>query len=81
MMNLKEMIKGKVHFVFYRDGNLHYETENGIVFPVPISDIGTATFHAEDKAILFMRYMRKFIAACEAEHEAVTGVSHAGYQS
>ena len=30
-------------------------------FPVPISDIGTATFLAEDKALLFMRYIRKHL--------------------
>jgi hypothetical protein len=72
MMNLKEMIQGKVRFRFYRDANLYYETENGILFPVPVADIGTATFLAEDKAILFMRYIRQFIAACEkakADHD------------
>jgi len=28
---------------------------------VPIADAGTATFLAEDRAILFMRYIRKHI--------------------
>lgn len=59
--DLKEMIKGKVKFEFYRDRTLYYKTENGITFPVPTEDCGTATFLAEDKAILFMRYMRRFI--------------------
>ena len=59
-MSLIEMIKNKkVKFVHYRDGNLIYEIEGGIKFPVPISDTGTATFCAEDKAILFMRYIRR----------------------
>ena len=49
----------KVQFVHYRDGDLYYKTEFGELFAVPISDVGNATFLAEDKAILFMRYMRK----------------------
>ena len=28
-------------------------------FPVDLSEIGDATFYAEDKAMLFMRYIRK----------------------
>lgn len=37
----------------------------GPEFPVPISDIGNATFLAFDKAILFMRYIRKHLAMLE----------------
>jgi hypothetical protein len=29
-------------------------------FPVPISDCGDGQFNAEDKAIYFMRYIRKY---------------------
>jgi hypothetical protein len=60
---LKEMVKDnqKVRFRFYRDGQLWYATECGFEFPVPISDAGTATFLAEDKAILFMRYIRRHL--------------------
>jgi len=49
----------QVRFSFYRDRQLWYETECGFRFPVPIEDAGTATFLAEDRAILFMRYIRK----------------------
>ena len=61
MRTLKEMIVNnqQVHFSFYRDRQLWYETECGFRFPVPIEDAGTATFLAEDRAILFMRYIRK----------------------
>lgn len=61
--NVKEMVKDnkKVTFKFYRAGNLYYTTECGFVFPVPISDIGEATFLVEDKALLFMRYIRKAV--------------------
>jgi hypothetical protein len=61
MNNLKDMVKTgkKVHFQYYKSGELHYKTECGFQFPVPISDTGDATFLVEDKAILFMRYIRK----------------------
>lgn len=69
-MALLEVVKGKkVHFTFYRDGQLWYETEDGFEFPVPINDIGNATFLAEDKAILFMRYIRKHLAMLERARE------------
>jgi len=67
MRTLKEMIVNdqKVRFSFYRDGNLWYETECGFRFPVPIAEAGTATFAAEDRVILFMRYIRKQLAVVE----------------
>ncbi len=54
-----------VRFVFYRKGELHYETEFGEEFAVPIDDCGDAAFNAEDKALFFMRYMRKWNKAIE----------------
>ncbi len=64
-MDIKTMIGGekKVHFVFYRKGNLWYETDNGFRFPVPVTDAGDGTFLMEDKAMLFMRYIRKQLDA------------------
>lgn len=54
------MVKDKmVRFVCYRDGELNYKTEDGFEFSVPISDAGTGQFNAEDKAIFFMRWIRK----------------------
>jgi len=60
---IKEMVENrqKVTFRFYRDGQLWYATECGFEFPVPTSEAGTATFFAEDRAILFMRYIRKHL--------------------
>jgi len=60
----------KVRFSFYRDGNLWYETECGFRFPVPISEAGTATFEAEDRAMLFMRYIRKHMATVDEARRA-----------
>lgn len=63
-MNIKDMVKDKkkVKFTHYAHKELWYETECGFAFPVPIEDCGDATFLAEDKAMLFMRYIRKHIA-------------------
>jgi hypothetical protein len=60
MSKLKDMVKDKVvRFKFYRAGELWYTTECGFEFPVPISDTGDGVFLVEDRAILFMRYIRK----------------------
>lgn len=68
--SLKDMVKDnkKVNFKFYRDGNLVYETDCGLEFPVPVEDIGNATFMAQDKAILFMRYIRKHLKTLEEKN-------------
>lgn len=67
-MNLKSFVQNNntVRFDFYRAGNLYYivkDTDGGnsFRFPVPTSDVGDASFLSEDKAILFMRYIRKSI--------------------
>jgi len=58
---LKEMVNNhqKVRFRYYRDKELWYSTECGFEFPVPIDDTGTGIFLAEDRAILFMRWIRR----------------------
>ncbi len=67
MRTLKEMVNNnqKVRFAFYRDGTLWYATECGFQFPVPTTEAGTATFLAEDTALLFMRYIRRHLATLE----------------
>ena len=76
---LKELIRHRVVFAKYHDGQLWYEVvtpeaagyqDRLFLFPVPISDIGNATFLAEDKGILFMRYIRKHLdTLTEAQKE------------
>lgn len=70
---LKKMVKQDryAHFQRYFDGQLWYvildqsKAEDGPqvgpAFPVPISDIGNATFGAVEKSILMMRYIRKHL--------------------
>lgn len=71
MSSIKDMVKDEktVSFEYYRSGNLWYKTECGFIFPVPISDIGDATFRNEDKAILFIRYIRKYRQDIQRENK------------
>lgn len=63
MSKILNMVKeGKVvRFKYYREQTLYYETECGFEFPVPLHDSGTAIFKNEDKALLFMRWIRKHL--------------------
>ena len=68
MRSLREMVSNNqvVRFSRYRNGELLYQTECGFEFPVPISDTAGAEFLAQDKALLFMRYIRRAIERIEA---------------
>lgn len=59
MSDLKSRVKGQVQFVHYQDGNLIYRCDDGFEFPVPLADCGSARFPAQEKAMLFMRWIRK----------------------
>ena len=67
MYNLKEMVSNnkRVKFIHFKENELWYVTETGFEFPVPVADTQGATFLAEDKALLFMRYIRKHIEMLE----------------
>jgi hypothetical protein len=66
-MNIKDIVKdNSVNFLRYRQGVMYYSvTVPGLsqehMFPVPLSDVGDATLHAREKAIVFMRFIRKAI--------------------
>lgn len=72
---LIDLVRGgkKVRFSYYRDQEFWYEQEDGFIFPVSLAEANTgrATFLAEDKAIFFMRWMKKYIEACQAEISGV----------
>lgn len=64
---LLELVKERTaKFVHYRDGNFIYVVD-GFHFPIPLSDIGTATLLAEDKALFFMRWIRAQLKTLETE--------------
>ena len=64
-LDIKEIVKdNEVRFARYRQGIAYYAVRvpsEGVdyTFPVPLSDIGDATLLATDKAMVFMRYIRK----------------------
>lgn len=62
-LSLKQIVKdNQVYFSHYRAGHLYYTVtiaEGNFSFPVPVADIGDATFLKQDKAIIMMRYIRK----------------------
>lgn len=64
-MKLKELIQDNtVKFVRFKEGNFIYSIKgaNGdFEFPVPLNDIGGAELKSEDKAIYFLRYIRKHL--------------------
>lgn len=61
--DIKGMVQsGKlVRFTRFQAGQLWYATECGFEFPVAIEEIGQSTYPAQDKAALFMRFIRKHI--------------------
>jgi hypothetical protein len=65
-MDIKDCIRSNVEFLYYRKGDLYYRCENGFVFTVPVEDTGDASFNATDRAMLFMRWIRKELAKVEA---------------
>lgn len=67
MPSIKDMVKDgkRVYFKFYRHKELWYSTQDGFEFPVPIEDAGDGIFLNEDKAITFMRYIRKHLEMIE----------------
>lgn len=75
---LKDLVKEHIaQFVMYRKGELHYRTSSGFDFVVPIEDCGDGVFLAQDKAILFMCYIRKQLEANEAGRASTASLSSA----
>jgi hypothetical protein len=66
-LSVKEMVAGgkRVRFVRARCGELIYATESGFEFRVPIYDMGDGVFLNEDRAVLFMRWIRREIDEIE----------------
>jgi hypothetical protein len=67
--NLKDLVKNnRVRFSHYRKGYMYYLVgyeDQSWQFPVPLDDVEDATLLQEDKAMLFMRYIRKAINSQE----------------
>ena len=62
-MNIKDIVKDNtVYFLYYRQMYFYYGVDVGeqkFMFPINIQDLAGATLLAEEKAIMYMRYIRK----------------------
>lgn len=63
MKTIKDYVSGDkvVTFLYYKDYDLYYTTDCGLIFKVPIEDCGEAPFNATERAMLMMRYIRKHL--------------------
>ena len=79
---IKEHVaKGEmVHFEYFRDEEFWYRTDKGLLFPISLKEAltGRATFLAHDKAIYFMRWIRRYVAACKQEAAETDAATVAG---
>jgi len=65
-MSITELVRNKqARFVHYREGKFIYQTEDGFQFPIPLTEVGAATLLAEDKALFFMRWIRRHLEVME----------------
>jgi hypothetical protein len=66
---IKDHVKDnqKVRFNCYRDGQFWYETDLGLVFPISLEEVTASkvTLLPEDKALLFMRWIRKYVESAK----------------
>ena len=61
-MTIKDHIRGQSDFLYYRDGNLWFRTnDTNFDFPVPIDDLGNATVNKQEKSLIMMRYIRQWL--------------------
>lgn len=61
---LKQRVIGRVRFSHFQADTLWYLTDDDFIFPIPVSETrndtgGAPLFNSEDKAIYFMRWIRK----------------------
>ena len=66
--DIKDLVRDgkRVTFVRFQSGELWYRCDGGFEFPIPVSDTGDAAFLPEDKALIFMRWIRKHISFIQA---------------
>lgn len=62
-ISIKDIVKdNNAHFESYRNGYFHYVTDGGFEFRIPLDDVDGVTLNKEDKAIFFMRWIKKELA-------------------
>lgn len=58
---LKQLIENnnQAYFVSYQQNKLIYKTACGFSFTVPVVDLGDAKINAQEKASVFMKWIKK----------------------
>lgn len=51
-------VSGHSTFDFYRDGLLHFTTDTGFLFSVPVDELGSGTVYQLNKSITLMSWIR-----------------------
>ena len=72
MSILEHVSEGQMaRFIQFFDNEFWYRTDSGFDFPIPYADAKGATFLATDKAIYFMRWVRKHMTLLENAEKAI----------
>jgi len=64
-MTIKDLVKDRtVSFQYFREGVLVYQVNGtSFRFTIPVEETGTGTFDRDDRAIYYMRWIRKTFEA------------------
>ncbi len=63
--DFKTNLTGNSTFQYYRDGALWYRNDNGLLFPVPVTDLGNSQVLATEKSTVFMKWIRRYLTEIE----------------
>ena len=65
-MKVTDLIRGKTAvFVEFHSGNLFYEIDGEFRFPVPVEELHGASISAEEKASVFMKWIKRAVKQIE----------------
>lgn len=77
--DIKGMVENNkvVNFTRFQGGQLWYSTECGFEFPVSLQEVGQSTYPSQDKALLFLRFIRKHIEMIQEARGSVEPLPNA----
>jgi hypothetical protein len=64
-----------VHFEYFRDEEFWYRTDKGLLFPIALKEAmtGRPTLPGNDKAIYYMRWIKRYVEACKQDPTEAAG--------
>ena len=74
--SLKELVgPGKLaRFLHLRAGVMTYTLDDGFRFEVPVSELGDASVHAEERAMVLMKWIKRSLDKCQPDREVLAAV-------